>query len=405
MSHAPRNLVLCCDGTSNQFGPQNTSVVRLAQSLVRDSPCQRLYYDPGIGTLPEPGIVLFKKIWTALALAFGIDLKWKVQEAYSYLMDMWEPGDRVFLFGFSRGAYTVRVLAGMVHALGLLPRGNQNLVPYAFRIFQSARRERRREEENGSGWWELCRDFRRTFSRPVFKHDNERRFPVHFLGIWDTVSSVGWVWNPKTYFYTLHNPSIRTIRHAISVDERRTFFRQNRMEPEGAQDFKELWFPGVHCDVGGGYPEREGGLWREPFEWIMAEAEHSDLLIDQDRLKEVLTKTPSSPKPWLDPAHESLTPAWWPVEFLPKWQQVPNSQRRRLRWNRGRPRFIQNGALLDKTTLLRICGGKYEPPNMTAAFRDFVRKLPEIPHELPYDPAPGQPKAELVARAVPTQPL
>jgi uncharacterized protein (DUF2235 family) len=116
-----RNLVICCDGTSNQFGPENTSVVRQAQVLDRDSARQRLYYDPGVGTLPEPGIFTRMGKWFSevIGLAFGAGLTWKVEEAYSYLMDIWEPEDRVFLFGFSRGAYMARVLAGLLHALGL----------------------------------------------------------------------------------------------------------------------------------------------------------------------------------------------------------------------------------------------------------------------------------------------
>jgi len=380
-----RNLVLCCDGTSNQFGPENTSVVRLAQAMVRDAR-QRLYYDPGVGTLPEPGVVIFKRIWDLLALAFGIDLSWKVQEAYSYLMDMWEPGDQVYLFGFSRGAYTVRVLAALLHTLGLLPHGNYNLVPYAFRLFQGVRGERQREEDAKSGWWKVCSDFRHTFARPVTGHDHERRFPVHFVGIWDTVSSVGWVWNPKRYPYTQHNPSISIVRHAVSVDERRAFFRQNRMEPAARQDLKELWFPGVHADVGGGYREEDVGLWRGPFTWILEEAKHAGLLVDPECLHAVLTKTPATPKPWLDPKHESLTLAWWPAEFLPKLQHVPDSQRRRLRMNLGRHRYIQEGAWLHKSTLLRIRESAYAPPNLSKAFLERVRALPEVPDVLAYDP-------------------
>src|SRR5437868_2532616 len=120
-----RNFVLCFDGTNNQFGPQNTSVVRLVQVLDRDPTKQRLFYDPGVGTLPEPvSWGRLKKVWFELwDLAFAIGLPDRVGNAYRYLMDVWQPGDRVFLFGFSRGAYTVRVLAGLLHELGLLPRG------------------------------------------------------------------------------------------------------------------------------------------------------------------------------------------------------------------------------------------------------------------------------------------
>src|SRR6267378_2762341 len=137
-----RNLVLCCDGTNNEFGPTNTNVVRLIQVLDRDPTKQRLYYDPGVGTLPEPGVRgKLRSAWSKIkGLGFGAGLTWKVEEAYCYLMEIWQPGDRVFLFGFSRGAYTARVLAGLLHELGLLPRGAANLVPYAYRLFKAIRK-------------------------------------------------------------------------------------------------------------------------------------------------------------------------------------------------------------------------------------------------------------------------
>jgi uncharacterized protein (DUF2235 family) len=279
------------------------------------------------------------------------------------------------------------ILAAMLHSLGLLPRGNDNLVPYAFRLFKGARQEHRREEESESGWWKVCKEFRETFARQVGKDDYQRRFLVHFVGLWDTVSSVGWVWNPKTFPYTQKNPSIGAIRHAISVDERRAFFRQNRMEPADGQNFKELWFPGVHADVGGGYHEKDGSLWRGPFTWILEQAAQADLLVDKNRLEYVLTKQKPVPqKPWLEPKHESLTAAWWPAEFLPKWAYVSQVNRRRLRVNLGRHRFVQSGALLHKQTLLRIRETDYSPPNLSSTFLAKVRAFSEVPDELCYEP-------------------
>jgi uncharacterized protein (DUF2235 family) len=100
----------------------------------------------------------------------------------------------------------------------------------------------------------------------VSSSPDQRHFAVHFVGVWDTVSSVGWIWNPGTYPFTAGNPSVELIRHAVSVDERRGFFRENLIRREPGQDALEVWFPGVHCDVGGGYPEEESGLWRTSFE-------------------------------------------------------------------------------------------------------------------------------------------
>src|SRR5947207_12784094 len=136
-----KNIVIFCDGTNNEFGICNTNVVRLVQLATQDDSTQLVYYDPGVGTLPDPGAWtrIAKKISKWKALAFGTDIEGKVTTAYSHLMDVYEPGDKVFVFGFSRGAYTARVLAGMLHALGLLPKGNAHLLSYAMEVFRSLR--------------------------------------------------------------------------------------------------------------------------------------------------------------------------------------------------------------------------------------------------------------------------
>ena len=377
----PRNIVICCDGTGNQFDSVNTSVVRIVQAIDRDPALQRLYYDPGVGTLPVPGVwgAIRRKISQTLGLAIGAGLSLKVQEAYIYLMNIWEPGDRIFLFGFSRGAYTVRVLAGMLHAFGLLPRGNENLVPYVMKNYQALRRKNFRK------WQTLCDDFRWTFARPM-DEDDERRCPVHFLGVWDTVSSVGWLWDPPRFPFSTGNPSIATIRHAVSVDERRCFFRQNLMEQMEEQSVKQYWFPGVHSDVGGGYPEQDSAIWREPFEWMLHEAEAAGLLLKQHRLDAVKSKTTTiTGAPWTDPQHESLKGAWWLLEFFPKPVWNPALKCRLPQLGLGRHRNIPEHALLHRSTLLRIREkADYRPPNISDAFIDKVNALTEVPEVMAY---------------------
>jgi uncharacterized protein (DUF2235 family) len=381
----PKNLVICCDGTNCQFGPENTNVVRLVQVLDRDPEQQRLYYDPGVGTLPEPNAFTRLQKWFSkvLGLAFGAGLLRKVGEAYAFLMECWEPGDRVFLFGFSRGAYTARVLAGLLHNLGLLPRGNANLIPYILRL-NAAVRDIDPAGKDAS-YWDLCEDFRWTFARKTDKDDDERRFPVHFLGLWDTVSSVGWVWDPKRYPFTTKNPSVQVARHAVSVDERRWFFRENRLQRVEGQDLVELWFPGTHSDVSGGYPESYGGLWRVAFGWILDEARAAGLFVDDRRLQRVLTRTPASPTPWDDPQHESLTGLWWLAEYFPKmvWDPVTNTTSPRI--GRGRYRTIRDGDVLHKATLRRIREIEYAPPNLSESFRQRVKGLDVVPDSLAYE--------------------
>ena len=385
----PRNLVICCDGTSNEFGLENTNVVRLVQSLDRDPTRQRMYYDPGVGTLPEPGVAgkIAKKFSEIKGLAFGAGLSENVEEAYSYLMDFWERGDRVFLFGFSRGAYTVRVLAALLYSLGLLSRGSYNMVPYVMRLFASVRKAgASHDPADKSPYWKLLNQFREAFARPISQDSNDRRFPVYFLGVWDTVSSVGWVWDPVSYPYTARNPGISVIRHAVSLDERRWFFRQNLFQKEGEQNFKEVWFPGVHCDIGGGYPEVEGGLWRNAFQWMVDEARTSGLLMDDQRLQRVLSRTAPPEKPWLEPKHESLTALWWPAEFFPKLQWRPNLRRRLPDIGRGRNRVVKPGAVLHRSTVLRIRESDYAPPNLSKEFIAKLRQLDVVPDAVEYQP-------------------
>jgi len=204
----PKTSFFCA---TNQFGINNTNVVR-------DDQTQFVYYDPGIGTLPGPGLVtrVGKFLSKAIDLAFATGLDRNVEKAYTTLMNNWEPGDQVYLFGFSRGSYTARVVAALLYHVGLLPRGSENLIPYALRLLRMARTDNRN----------LGDKFRETFARPIGNAD--RRFSVHFVGLWDTVSSVGWFWEPAKFRYTATNPGIAIVRHAISIDERRAFFRQNR---------------------------------------------------------------------------------------------------------------------------------------------------------------------------------
>ncbi len=137
-------------------------------------------------------------------------------------MDYYEDGDKIFLFGFSRGAYAARALAGLIRRCGLLRPEHANLVGSA--IYSHKHRT------NDC----LLDSFKMPFSRP---------YAVHFMGLWDTVSSVGWVWNPIKLDYTRHNPNVAILRHAVAVDERRAFFRQNLWRSSLNQSVKEVWFP------------------------------------------------------------------------------------------------------------------------------------------------------------------
>jgi uncharacterized protein (DUF2235 family) len=347
-----RNIVLCLDGTNNEYAATNTNVVKLYAMLDRTGNDQFTYYQPGIGTMPPAGMWgrLHKRIVKTLDLAIAWLLEEHVSDAYRFLMRYYEEGDRIYIFGFSRGAYTARVLAAMLYKVGLLSKGNEELVPFAWEMFT----------HKSSLDQEPCAGFRRTFAREV---------TVHFLGLWDTVSSVGWAWNPSHYQYTANNPSVTTIRHAVALDERRAYFVQN-LWGSGA-DVEQVWFPGVHCDVGGGYPE--GTLAVLALAWMTREAKTRGLLTDP--ITESALLPDNGTTTFLEQhangaAHESLTGWWWVGEYLPRPIKVQEANKEwRTRWivPAGRYRTVPPGSSIHQSILSRQKDlPSYRPSNLPA---------------------------------------
>lgn len=349
----PKNIVICCDGTGNEFGDKNSSVVKLYSVLVQDPQAQIAYYHPGLGTMGAPtALSKLAQWWTKVkGLAFGYGLATDLGDSYAYLMETYQPGDAVFIFGFSRGAYMARALAAMLHMYGLLEPGNEALIRYITRLFRS------HSEET----FALAARFKATFSRPC---------KPRFLGVWDTVSSVGWVYNPVKLPYTAMNPDISLVRHAVSIDERRAMFRQNLWsKPSPGQDVKQVWFAGVHSDVGGGYAENECGLSKIALDWMLTEAASAGMRVDAAKKNRVLGVTDSAQaKP--DPAaalHKSLHGFWWLLELWPKryWDVTSTPPGYRWKWPLGRPRYIAPGSLVHTTVIARMNSvPTYRPPNL-----------------------------------------
>ncbi len=352
----PKNIVICCDGTGNEFGTQNSNVVKLYKTLVCDA-AQIAYYHPGVGTMgSRNALTRIAKWWTRMiGLAFGYGLSDNVADAYQFLMRTFEPGDFVYVFGFSRGAYTARALCGMLHVVGLLTEGNEALIPYAVRMIKRKKID-----------FQIIADFRRTFSREC---------KPHFVGVWDTVSSVGWVYNAVHFPFTraTKNPDLHIVRHVVSIDERRAFFRQNSVgEPNHPnQDIQEVWFAGVHSDVGGSYPESESQLSQIALRWMLCEAELAGLKVDPSRKAGILGGKPRSvaPDPDTTNQHESLHGLWWIAELWPKVVQVRTAQgtwRRSIRMNLGRRRLIPPNSLIHESVEQRLAnpGLHYRPRNL-----------------------------------------
>jgi uncharacterized protein (DUF2235 family) len=178
----------------------------------------------------------------------------------------------------------------------------------------------------------------------------------HFVGVWDTVSSIGWIENPLKLPYIADNPDIEIGRHAVAIDERRAFFRNhlwrlssNPASEHGPKDLKQVWFPGVHSDVGGGYPEAESGLAKIALEWMLDEAQAAGLLVDAARRRQLLGQDGSGRFAAPDPraeAHESLTGAWHLAEYVPKRHYDWATRTDGWRMNRHRRRTVPSGSLV-----------------------------------------------------------
>jgi len=351
-----KNIVICCDGTRNEFGAQNSNVVKLYKTLVCDE-SQIAYYHPGVGTMgARNALSPIGQWWTrTIGLAFGYGLSDNVADAYQFLMRTFRPGDHVYVFGFSRGAYTARALCGLLHLVGLLTEENEGLIPYAIRM------AKRKEID-----FRVAADFKKTFSREC---------KTHFVGVWDTVSSLGWIYNAVNFPFTraTKNPDFHIVRHAVSIDERRAFFRENSfgVPHDAQQDILEVWFAGVHSDVGGSYPELESQLSQITLRWILCEAELAGLSVDQHRKADIFGGKPPNvpPDPVTKNQHESLQGFWWIAEVWPKVvhrQTAQGTWRGSIRLNFGRRRWIAPGSLVHKSVEQRMNDAMlgYKPSNL-----------------------------------------
>ena len=315
-----KNIIVCCDGTGNEYGTNNTNVVT-AYALAEESAQQCRYYDPGVGT---GGWVYEEDAGTlraAMDQATGHGLRKNVEDAYRFLMQAYEDDDRVYLFGFSRGAFTVRSLAGMLHRCGLLRPTAANLVEYASKLYH--------QEDGDNGGEEVDAGFRATFARPC---------PVHFIGVWDTVESL--ILNAgRKWHDTRLSPETAFAYQALAIDERRSDFPPclwDESSRAAHQALEQVWFAGVHSDVGGWYDER--GLSNLALQWMLGKARACGLRLDEEALRH-----PRHQGDPLGTMHESFDGFW--------------------RFRGSRRRVIPQGARIHRSVLTRMSdpGSGYAP--------------------------------------------
>ncbi|KAE8334061.1 hypothetical protein BDV39DRAFT_212059 [Aspergillus sergii] len=224
-------FVLCFDGTGNKFSgnESDSNVLKIFRMLDRSGGDQFHYYQPGIGTyvtstsLSNTGRIhkIRSAYLKAKDAAIGSTLAEHVMGGYKFLMRYYRPGDDIYFFGFSRGAYVARFLAEMLDEIGLLEPGNEELLRFAWKTFAKWQQRRHNTEEKDrlSRYMEA---FRETFSQPVSQ--------IRFLGLFDTVNSVPRfenAWMQRSRFPYTARTKAKVIRHAVSIDERRAKFRQD----------------------------------------------------------------------------------------------------------------------------------------------------------------------------------
>ncbi len=278
-----RQLIICCDGTNNNLTGRinDTNVTQLCELLEPDTQNQLLYYDPGVGNSGTfPGATWterFKQKWERLSsLAFGSGIYDNIAEAYRFLMRNWQPGDDIFLFGFSRGAFTARSLGGMIATFGILRPDMEAMVPTLLHVYflkRDTEKQKRRFEAVKHQVSEL------------FASSAAREAPVWFVGVWDTVESVG----APVFFSkeisakaTIVGKRFNHVRQALALDEYRYTFAPRAYWIEQGYDYAaqgqsiaQEWFSGGHCDVGGGYANAHAGLSQQALLWMVDEAASS----------------------------------------------------------------------------------------------------------------------------------
>lgn len=251
-----KNIVICSDGTWNKRedgSDRNTNVARFHDALEDNSAEQCKKYDPGIGT----------GMWKYVGGATGLGISDNIKQCYEYLVDNHAEGDTIFLFGFSRGAYTVRSLAGFIYRCGILHKSAKDRIDEAYEYY---RKQDLEAQEN--------------IKKTVATTGN-----VHMIGVWDTVGALGipvnWLNNFNPFLHKFHNTSlnkaVKFAYHAIAIDESRKNFSPTLWDDKAAdgQTIEQIWFAGSHSDIGGGYPERD--LSDITLNWMISKARKQGL--------------------------------------------------------------------------------------------------------------------------------
>ncbi|MBU9765641.1 DUF2235 domain-containing protein [Mycobacterium sp. TNTM28] len=268
-----KRLVVCCDGTWNtpdqrtDGKPTPTNVAKLALGLAPtgdDGMPQRLFYHRGVGT---------GRSGRLRGGAFGAGLFLDVRDTYRFVVHNYQPGDELFFFGFSRGAFTARSTAGLIRNSGVLRQENAAQIEQAYALY----RDHHPDTDP--------RSVEAALFRKMYSHEPR----IRFIGVWDTVGALGiprFGGRLATWFnrrYEFHNTALSSkvdeAYQALAIDERRgpfvpAIWSQSKPRPAG-QRLEQVWFTGSHCDIGGGNPDR--GLSDITLCWMLEKARNAGL--------------------------------------------------------------------------------------------------------------------------------
>ena len=267
-----KRIAIFADGTWNspeQGGASNVLQMARAVRPLSGGAEQVAFYDWGVGTDR-------KKITGGIS---GVGIDKNIMDCYRFIMHNYDPGDALFFFGFSRGAYTVRSLAGFIRNCGILRREHAAQASAAYRLY------RQRSASSGPNA-RRAMQFRRDYAVADITQ-------IEFVGVWDTVGSLGipvpfWgTLGEREFLFHDTEPSkiIQHARHAIAIDENRVDFEPTLWSDKPGLDLQQVWFSGVHSDVGGGYKER--GLSDCAAQWMIREAGKYGLRFETHLVKAV----------------------------------------------------------------------------------------------------------------------
>lgn len=296
-----KNIIVCSDGTGQKGGyGSDSNVYKLykAVDLHSNQKKQITFYDNGVGTSENNSDSKVSKIRRAISGGFGFGFEENVCDLYRFLAKRYEVGDDIYFFGFSRGAATVRACVGFIHHCGLLDKKQAANNAEIDALLQKALKAYQQREKNPA----LAAEFKKSHAVHDPQHAPDGNLIIHYVGVWDTVSALGFSkdWSllldpvfealdklsdlrwPHNFYDDELNKEVKYAYHALAIDDARKTFVPMVFDESKGNVVEQVWFSGVHSNVGSGYPRT--GLSDVAFDWMLARAEeHGLIFIPDDR--------------------------------------------------------------------------------------------------------------------------